>query len=109
MNIAVMLAVSWFGLAASGPADMPAWVPREAIIAYWGRPADQPPATAPTGAQQMATWLVTLKAMGVIPREGRVLADIAGTIPLLAQRAHAWILLDVTSKHIPPDSDRLDK
>src|SRR4029453_14557840 len=85
MNVALLSAVGWFGLAASGPANMPAWVPREAMVAYWGRPPNQAPSTAPTGAQQMATWMVTLKAMGVIPREGRVLADIVGTLPLLGQ------------------------
>src|SRR5262245_2888645 len=109
MNVALLLIASCLQLAASGPANMPAWVPRDAMVAYWGRPPSQVPTTAPTGAQQMATWMVTPKAMGVNPREGRLLADIVGTLPLLGQRAHAWVLLDITSKHIPPDINRLDQ
>lgn len=84
-------------------------VPGDAMAAYMVRPSPDMRTAKPGGTvDQIATWLITLKAMGVIPREARVWADLVGTMPMLARRPHAVVLLDITSKQIHPDVYRLN-
>ena len=83
------------------------------MVAWFARPWDETAqasaASGPAamGPEQLAGWLVTLKAMGVIPREGRVVADAFGTLPIIWRRHHAIVLLDVTSKPVGPQVYRL--
>lgn len=79
------------------------------MAVYFGRPSPDM-LNAPQGGaiQQLSGWIITLKAMGVIPEQGRVLADVIGTLPLLSRRPHAIMLLDVTSRKIVDDVYRLN-
>jgi hypothetical protein len=97
---------------APGPGTLEAFVPADAMAVYFGRPSV--PTTAPAGvpttqgaASQLSGWVVTLKAMGVIPRQGRWIADLVGTLPILTSRPHAAALLDITAKQLSPESYRL--
>lgn len=84
-------------------------VPRDAMAVYFGRPSPEMMATQPAGAiTQLSGWIITLKAMGVIPAQGRVLADLVGTLPLLSRRPHAFMLLDVTSRPVAENVYRLN-
>ncbi|MBI4580634.1 MAG: hypothetical protein HY718_13080, partial [Planctomycetes bacterium] len=85
-------------------------VPADAMAAYFGRPSPEM-LNAPTGgtAESLASWLITLKGLGVIPRDGRVAADVIGTLPILWRRPHVAMLLDVTSEQVRPDVFRLDQ
>jgi len=83
-------------------------VPAEAMAAYFARPTPEMLNLPPGGTlDQLAGWLVTFKAMGIIPRQGRVVADLIATLPMLARRPHALVLLDITSKRIRLDVYRL--
>ena len=49
-------------------------VPADAMAAYFARPSPEMLDARPGGTvDQIAGWLVMLKGMGVIPREGRVI------------------------------------
>src|SRR5262245_57921822 len=101
------LAVATFSAGESRPLDT--CVPRDVMAVYFGRPSPEMIASRPAGAvDQLSGWIITLKAMGIIPQQGRVLADIIGTLPLLSRRPHALMLLDVTSKKIGQDVYRLN-
>jgi len=84
-------------------------IPAGAMAVYFGRPAPEMLSAPPGGmVDQLAAWLITLKAVGVIPREGRIIADIVGTLPLLGRRPHALGLLDITAKEVRPGVYRLN-
>ncbi len=107
---AVLIAFMAVALAADEPPrPLKACIPRDAMVAYIGQPSPQMLAGGGGAVEQLAGWIITLKAMGVIPQEGRIWADIVGTLPLLSRRAHAIILLDITSKKLDPDIYRLDQ
>jgi hypothetical protein len=94
--------------AESPPKPIEACVPADPMLVYFNRPAAETREAQPTGpAAQLAAWMITLKAMGIIPQQGRMLADIVGTLPLLARRPHAIVLLEATPKVIGPRSYRL--
>ena len=80
------------------------------MAVYFGRPSREM-VEAPPGAtvDRLAGWLIALKAVGVIPEEGRVIADIVGTLPILGRRPHTLVLLDATSREVRPGSHRLDR
>jgi hypothetical protein len=79
------------------------------MAVYFGRPAQETPSTQPSySLNQLAGWVMTLKAMGVIPREGRVVADIIATLPMLAKRPYAVALMDITARKLKPGSYRLN-
>ena len=84
-------------------------IPADALAVYVGRPATEQATTQPGGAgQAMTAWMIALGAMGVIPDEGRVLADVLATLPLVNRQPHALALLDITAKQVAEDSYRLD-
>lgn len=96
--------------AADAPLTLDACVPADAMAVYFGRPSPDMLDAPPGGkVDQFATLMITLKAMGVIPREGRVIADIVGTVPIFWRRPHAVVLMDITSKEIGPQAYRLDE
>jgi len=96
-------------LAASGETrPLGRCVPADAMVAYFGRPSPEMLEGSRDGTvDKLAGWVITLMARGVIPREGRVIADVIGTLPTLARRPHAWVLLDVTAKQVRPEVYRL--
>lgn len=96
-------------MAASGETrPLDGCVPADAMVAYFGRPSPQMLNAPPDGTiDKVAGWIITLKAMGVIPEEGRVIADVVGTVPMLARRPHALVLLDISARHVPPRTYRL--
>src|SRR5687767_2069896 len=108
MILTSLLPLVCIALSANESPAVQTWVPQDAMAAYWSRPSTEVPTSGPSTSQQMATWMATFKAMGVIPREGRAIADIVGTLPLLGQRAHTMVLLDIAAKTVPPDGYRLD-
>lgn len=89
---------------------LPACIPDDVMAVYFGRPSPEI-ATRPQtqGGVSLSTWLFSLKQMGVIPQEGRVIADIAGTIPMLGSRPHAVTLLDITVYELKPEVYRLEQ
>ncbi len=89
---------------------MERFVPAEAVAAWFFEPGPEASTQPQAGkADQLATWLLALKMAGVVPREGRVVADMIGTLPLLARRPHAVVLLDVSARPLEEeDSYRLD-
>lgn len=85
-------------------------IPADAMAAYFGRPSPAMLNAPPGGtAESLASWLVTLKGMGVIPKDGRVAADVIGTLPMLWRRPHAAVLLDITSQDLGRDVYRLER
>ena len=102
-----LIAVACLSAGESRPLDT--CVPREAMAVYYGRPSPDMMTTRPGGAiNQLSGWIITLKAMGIIPDQGRVLADLIGTLPLLSRRPHALMLLDVNARVIAEDVYRLN-
>lgn len=105
-----------FALAAAQPAPPAGFgplencVPADAMAVYFGRPSPEM-LNAPEGgtAASLASWLITLKGMGLIPKDGRVVADVVGTIPMLWRRPHCAMLLDITTREIDKDVYRLDR
>jgi len=96
---------------AAGPGEyrsLDTCVPAEAMAVYFGRPSPEM-LNAPPGSvvDRLAGWLIALKRMGLIPQQGRVIADVAGTLPMLGRRPHTLVLLDITSKRIRPEVYRL--
>lgn len=97
---------------------MPAWAAAErpledclstdVMAVYFGRPSPEM-LNAPRGGKvdQLATWLIALKSMGMIPDASLLTADVLGTIPVLWRRPHAIGLLDITSREIAPEVYRL--
>ncbi|NLX14434.1 MAG: hypothetical protein GXY44_12380 [Phycisphaerales bacterium] len=85
-------------------------VPAEAVAAWFFEPELRRGDMLRDGrVDQLATWLMALKMMGVVPREGRIVADVVGTVPLLARRPHAVVLLDVAARPLTDeDSYRVD-
>lgn len=80
------------------------------MAAYFGRPSPDMLNAPPGGtAENLASWLVTLKGMGLIPKDGRVAADIIGTMPMLWRRPHAAVLIDITTQEIRADVFRLNR
>jgi len=85
-------------------------IPADAMAAYFGRPTPDMFNAPPGGtAEQLASWLITLKGMGVIPKDGRVAADVIGTLPILWRRPHVAVLLDITTQDLGQGSYRLDR
>ncbi len=86
------------------------FVPAEAVAAWFFEPGPETSTQPQAGkVDQLATWLLALKMAGVVPREGRVVADVIGTLPLLARRPHAVVLLDVSARPLEEeDSFRVD-
>lgn len=82
------------------PAALPlqACVPSDAMGAYFAHPSAETEAAGTNTAQMLTTWIITLKAMGLIPQQGRVLADVIGSFPLLTRCPHAVVLLDVSAQ-----------
>src|SRR5262245_40934859 len=90
MTLALAVAVT--SLAAGETRPLDSCVPRDAMAVYFGRPSPEMISAPPGGAvEQLSGWIITLKAMGVIPQSGRVLADIVGSLPLLSRRPHAFM------------------
>ncbi len=87
-----------------------ACVPAEVMAVMFSTPAPVEEAAAgqATSIDRLAGWVIALKAMGVIPREGRVLADIASTLPLVAKRPYALMLMDITSRQVSEEVYRLN-
>lgn len=86
-----------------------ATVPAEAMAVFFNRPSlETAPPGEPGAVEDLGRLLVTLKAMGLLPQKGRILADIVGTLPLLSQRPYAIVLLDVTARQLGPGSYRLN-
>ncbi|UCD28449.1 MAG: hypothetical protein JSV03_15415, partial [Planctomycetota bacterium] len=84
-------------------------IPGNAMAVYFGRPSADTPTTRPTSTlNQLAAWVIALKAMGVIPHEGRLIADIMATLPMLGERSYAVALLDITARKLGPGSYRLN-
>jgi hypothetical protein len=109
--IAALMAVMYLAppLQAEDTRALDELVPADAMAVYFGRPTPDMLAAPPGGAtDHLAGWIITLKAMGVIPREGRVIADIVGTLPMLTRHPHALVLLDITSRKIDDDVYRLN-
>ncbi len=80
------------------------------MVAYFGRPSPEMLTTGVGGtADQLASWLITLKGMGLIPHDGRIAADVIGTVPILWRRPHTAMLLDISSKEIKPGVFRLEQ
>lgn len=81
------------------------------MAAYFSRPAPEAAGSDAAGgtAASLSRWLITLKAMGVLPQQGRIVADIFATVPLLSRRPHALVLLDATAREIGPGSYRLNE
>lgn len=85
-------------------------VPDDAMMALMVRPAPDMLDAPPGGTiDRLATWLMAFKAVGVIPEEGRMLADLVGTLPLLSRRPHAVILMDITAREFEPEAYKLDE
>ncbi len=84
--------------------------PADAMAVYFGRPSPEMiEGQEGSAADSLASWLITLKGVGLIPHDGRVAADIIGTVPILWRRPHALVLLDVSSKAIRPGVYRLEQ
>lgn len=84
-------------------------IPADAMVVYFSRPPAEPAAeTGTSSVESIGRWLMTLKALGVIPEQGRALADIFGTLPMLSARNHAFVLLDITAKELRPRVYRLN-
>ncbi len=81
------------------------------MVVYFGRPSPEMIDAPPGGgtADNLASWLITLKGMGVIPRDGRLAADIIGSVPVLWRRPHAMVLLDISSREMSKDVYRLEQ
>lgn len=81
-------------------------VPADNLVVYMAKPygagavepTTQPGTPPPVSDASIATILSTLNAVGLIPDEGQVFADIAAALPLLGRFEHALILLDVSSR-----------
>lgn len=85
-------------------------VPADAMAVYINRPAPRPEHDAELPAtDRLGGLLMTLKLAGVLPREGRIIADIAGTLPVVGRHPHALVLLDITAQRVGRDSYRLDE
>jgi hypothetical protein len=92
-------------------ADRPieATVPADALAVFFSRPSpDMANPAEPGAVESLGHWLVTLKAMGLLPQQGRIVADIIGTVPLLARRPYALVLMDITAMKRGPGSYRLN-
>ncbi|MEP0844568.1 MAG: hypothetical protein HRF43_17860 [Phycisphaerae bacterium] len=102
---------SWvLAMAALGgePARIESCVPADAMAVYFSRPASDAAQTGGLASvEAIGRWLLALKTLGVIPQQGRVIADILGTLPLVAQRDFALVLLDITARPISPGVYRL--
>jgi hypothetical protein len=104
----------------AAPRPITALLPADSLVVYMARPygqsesrpaadavgTSQPDATGPS----ISSVLVFLSASGLVPDEGQVYADIAGTLPLLGQFEHAVVLLDISSRIVHaaasgPDED----
>lgn len=97
------------GTLAAGPLPIEATVPADALAVYFSRPSAEMTDPQTSGAiQGIGRWLTTLKAMGLLPQQGRVIADVIATLPLLTRRPHALVLLDITAKRLGPGSYRLN-
>ena len=84
-------------------------IPADALAVYAGRPAAELTATQPAaGPNAMTAWMIALGAMGVIPDQGRIVADILATLPLVNRQTHAIALLDITAQQVAEDSYRLN-
>jgi hypothetical protein len=108
----VLNSLLWFclaiGSATADYAPLERCVPADAMAAYFGRPSPEMLDAPPGGtADNLASWFITLKGMGVIPKDGRVAADIIGSVPILWRRPHAIMLLDVSSQEVRPNVYRL--
>lgn len=91
---------------AAQAAPIESLIPSDAMAVYVGRPGDAA-ATQPAGGVTIGAWVGALQTMGVIPDQGRVIADVFATLPLLNQREHLLALLDITSQRVGLDSYRL--
>jgi hypothetical protein len=101
--VAASLLSASFGIATAADVFSPLerCVPADAMAVYFGRPSpDMIEGEGGGTAGSLASWLVTLKGVGLIPRDGRVAADIIGTVPILWRRPHALMLLDVSSREV---------
>lgn len=86
-----------------------ATVPAGALAVLFNRPSpDMTNPDQPGAVEDLGRLLITLKTMGLLPEKGRILADIAGTLPLLSRQPYALVLLDITAKQLGPGSYRLN-
>lgn len=97
--------------ATATPRSVASLVPADCLVAYMAKPyagtdarsEDGPttmPPQEPSPQLSIASILVFLNASGLIPDEGQVFADVAGSLPLLGDFEHAFVLLDVSSRVI---------
>ncbi len=109
MMVATLLYLYASTVSAGEAGDLSACIPDSAMIAWFGRPSPAMLDAPPGGVvDRLASWLLTLKAAGVIPPDAQVVADAVATIPLLGRRPHALALLDLTIRELSPGSYRLN-
>jgi len=85
-------------------------IPADALAVYVGRPTTEQATSQPsTSGNALTAWMIALGAMGVIPDQGRVVADVIATLPLVNRQPHAFTLLDITAKQVAQDSYRLNE
>lgn len=93
----------------AAPLPIEATVPADALLVYFSRPSAEMADPSGGGAiEGIGRWLVTLKTMGLLPQQGRIVADVIGTLPLLTRRPHALVLMDITARKLGPGSYRLN-
>jgi len=107
--ISLVIAVSTPTQTAGETRPLDQCIPANVMAVYFGRPSPEM-LNAPPGSaiDQLAAWVMAFKSMGVIPKEGRVIADIFTSLPMIGRRPHALILLDITSRHVREDIYRLN-
>ena len=85
------------------------FIPADAMAVYFGRPSPDMIDVPTASTMQGLSWLTTFKSMGVIPRDGRVAADIVASGLVLWRRPHAVVLLDFATSQVHPDVSKLEK
>lgn len=95
---------------AAEPRPIEACVPADVMAVLFNRPYSDTASGLATNrpVENIGRWLLMLKTMGLIPQQGRVVADIVGTLPLVSRRPYALFLLDATAKQLGPASYRLN-
>jgi hypothetical protein len=80
-------------------------VPAEALMIFWGRP----PASGAGDyvVNRVLRWVELARELNLIPKEYRVLTDLAGSLTTFGHHDHAIILMDVGSKPVGHEGYRL--
>lgn len=109
---AVVMAAATIATPLRAAAPITDFVPADALVMYTAKPyeflgeppqsGDAPAATQPEARPNVSlTTIVSfLNAMGLIPSEGQVYADIVAALPLFGRFEHAVILLDASTEEV---------